>query len=170
MQYAVLSKLAQPQGRVVCDVEAPVPVGVGAEFRGPVRGRIELTNTGAVISARGRLRATAVCECARCLARHEVVLEVEVNEECALTQIEAPPSFAAGEEPPIPLLDDDAVDLTELVRQVLVISVPPRSLCRPECRGLCPECGQDLNRGPCTCGAGATDPRWSGLQELRGRD
>ena len=80
MQYSIEAKLSQPMGRATCEVEAPVPPGVGAEFRGPVKGQVVLTNAGATISARGRLSATVVCECSRCLLRHEVPLEVEVND------------------------------------------------------------------------------------------
>ncbi|MCE5216658.1 DUF177 domain-containing protein [bacterium] len=167
MQYGMKAKLSQLMGRATCEVEAPVPPGVGAEFRGPVKGQVVLTNAGATISARGHLSATAVCECSRCLLKHEVPLEVEVNEECRLAQIDEPP--APGEEEPqsIPILDADLVDLSELVRQVLAINVPPRSLCRPDCRGLCPHCGKNLNAGPCSCKAEGPDPRWAALRGLR---
>ena len=166
MQYGFLSKLVQPQGRVTCDIRASVPAGVGTEFRGPVEGRIELINAGAAISARGRLTATALCECARCLASHRVELDVDVDEECVLAQIDQPVRVEEDRGDEVPILDADAIDLTELVRQVLALSVPPRSLCRPDCHGICPECGQNLNEGPCACQQETTDRRWAGLRNF----
>jgi uncharacterized protein len=166
MRYGVLSQLTQPQGRVTCPIDATVPDGVGTQFRGPVTGCVVLTNTGSVVSARGRLHAVALCDCGRCLAPHEVALDIELNEECSLSQIERP-SVEDEENQLIPLLDADTVDLTELVRQVLVVHVPPRSLCRPDCAGICTHCGANLNDGPCGCG-GPADPRFSGLEALRG--
>jgi len=166
MQYGVLGTLTRPQGRVRCEIDASVPVGVGAEFRGPAVGSIELTNTGAVISARGWLRATAVMECSRCLASHEVELDIEVNEECRLAQIDQPRRAGEEEAQPIPILDAEVVDLSELVRQVLALSIPPTSLCRPDCKGLCPHCGKDLSDGPCSCAQETTDERWAGLRDL----
>lgn len=166
MQYGVLSKLTQPQGRVTCQVEATVPAGIGSEFRGRVTGCIVLENTGPVISARGRLVATAVCECSRCLASHDVELSVEVSEECRLAQIDQPTRAGEEEPQPIPILDADAVDLTELVRQVLALNVPPRSLCRPDCQGICPECGQNLNESACSCRREGGDARWEALRGL----
>jgi len=43
-----------------------------------------------------------------------------------------------------------------------------KPLCSEGCKGLCPRCGRNLNRGKCGCGAGGVDPRWSGLKKLLG--
>lgn len=166
MQYRILATLSRPQGRARCEIDAPVPHGVGGEFVGPVTGHIELENADALVSARGRLRAAAVLACSRCVSEHVVELDIEVNEQCSLTQIDEPATPEAGAEEPIPLLSGDLVDLSELVRQVLVLNVPWHSLCRPDCAGLCPRCGKNLNKGPCGCGEDEMDPRWAGLRDL----
>jgi uncharacterized protein len=49
---------------------------------------------------------------------------------------------------------------------MLVLGVPARSLCRPDCRGLCPSCGQDLNQTACDCSAQEIDPRLEALRDL----
>ena len=59
---------------------------------------------------------------------------------------------------------DGQVDLRETAESFLLLSLPSRYLCRADCRGLCPECGRDLNEGTCTCGGGRVDPR---LEKLR---
>jgi uncharacterized protein len=58
------------------------------------------------------------------------------------------------------------LDLTEAIRQYALLAVPMKPLCRKECAGLCPNCGKNLNQGPCDCPAQNIDPRWSKLTKL----
>lgn len=168
MRYEVFHKIGHPQGRAVCIVNAQAPADTGYELEGLVCGRIELINTGGRISAQGRLQATVVLSCGRCLCAHRVALEVAVDEICSLDQIDEPPPGGANRDQPspIPIVDGEVVDLRELVRQLLILNVPPRSLCQPDCRGLCPQCGQNLNEGPCQCVQAQVDPRLAPLQRL----
>jgi uncharacterized protein len=64
--------------------------------------------------------------------------------------------------------DATEVDLAPAIREELILAVPRYVLCREDCRGLCPRCGQDLNAGPCGC-APAADPRWQALASLKGK-
>ncbi|MBR2731103.1 MAG: DUF177 domain-containing protein [Clostridia bacterium] len=63
------------------------------------------------------------------------------------------------------LIEDLRFDLDPLVREDLFLSLPAKFLCRPDCKGLCPVCGQDLNDGPCGCKR-AIDPRLAALAAL----
>jgi uncharacterized protein len=56
-----------------------------------------------------------------------------------------------------------------VVREELGLAVPKFLECRDDCRGLCPNCGKDLNAGPCGCAAPAVDPRWRALADLKGK-
>jgi uncharacterized protein len=58
------------------------------------------------------------------------------------------------------------LELGEMVREELILAVPPYVLCREDCRGLCPQCGNDLNEGPCSCSP-EPDPRWAKLEALK---
>ena len=58
------------------------------------------------------------------------------------------------------------LDLSEAVREELILAVPQYVECRDDCRGLCPRCGADLNLGACGCQP-ETDPRWAALTKLR---
>lgn len=165
MQYEYLSALSKPGARAVCEIDDEAPEGLSHPTVGPVVGRIVLTNTGSGISARGKLRATVRLECRRCLCPVEVGLHIDVNDDCALAQIDDP---RAAEGDQIPLLDGTVVDLSELVRQLVSLTTPPHALCSNECRGLCPQCGVDRNRVSCECRTDARDPRLSGLQQLLG--
>jgi DUF177 domain-containing protein len=85
--------------------------------------------------------------CARCLK--EVVLNVRAEEE------EFAPTAAGGwkESDTSPLIDDLLVDVAGMVREAIVLALPSQILCSPSCKGLCSQCGRDLNQGECGCGA-----------------
>ena len=72
---------------------------------------------------------------------------------------------AAADEEIYPI-DDDVIDLAPLVRDSVVLELPGAPLCREDCAGLCPQCGANLNEGPCGCVA-PRDPRWANLDVLR---
>jgi uncharacterized protein len=66
--------------------------------------------------------------------------------------------------------EHDEIDLAQLMREQLYLSLPMKPLCREECRGLCPVCGTNLNRGACACSNVWEDPRLAALRELRDRN
>jgi uncharacterized protein len=66
-----------------------------------------------------------------------------------------------------PYLADDRLDVSSWVRDAIALAVPDKILCRPDCAGLCPVCGRDLNRDPHEHDEEETDPRWAALRELR---
>jgi DUF177 domain-containing protein len=68
-----------------------------------------------------------------------------------------------------PYLADDRLDLTAWARDALALVLPDKILCRPDCAGLCPVCGDDLNVRPHEHEEEQADPRWSALAELRDR-
>jgi len=60
----------------------------------------------------------------------------------------------------------EQLDLSDVVREVILLDVSSTPLCRPDCAGLCPTCGANLNDGPCGCATVPTDLRWSALDQL----
>ena len=65
------------------------------------------------------------------------------------------------------LLTGDEIDLSELVYEQIVLSIPIKPLCKEGCKGLCPMCGADRNVEDCKCKADRTDPRWDALKKLK---
>lgn len=63
--------------------------------------------------------------------------------------------------------DGHAIELDPLVREQLLLALPMDALCREDCKGLCPSCGQDLNERSCDCRADTADPRWAKLRSLK---
>jgi len=170
MRYQILNQLRHPHARLTLEVDAPAPQGTGADLKGNVVGRVELTNAGKSITARGRLAGEATLHCSRCLCDFPWAFEIDFLETCALREVDDPREYQAeeDEDDPIPILDEKVVDLTELVRQLVAVEVPYRPLCQPDCAGLCPRCGADLNQGPCGCDRDDADPRWAKLKDLLG--
>jgi uncharacterized protein len=66
--------------------------------------------------------------------------------------------------------DGQNLELTEDVRQTVLVEIPWHPLCREDCRGLCPRCGVDRNATECGCDPGPRDSRWDALRELRERN
>ncbi len=64
------------------------------------------------------------------------------------------------------LLDNYQLDLSDLVLSDMLLELPYKSLCREDCRGLCPQCGKDLNDGLCGCRSQSADPRLEVLRQL----
>lgn len=63
-------------------------------------------------------------------------------------------------------LEGDTADLGPVLADEIFFSLPMQPLCRPDCQGLCPICGADLNEGSCSCRETETDPRWDKLKDL----
>jgi len=145
--------------------------GIGTQTRHKARGLAARGHDVQVISATGRIKASVMCECVRCLSPFVVRLDIPV-----VTQfVPAQPLLAPGEYRMPPeeaenyYYQDDVVVLDDLVRQEVILAVPFSPQCRADCRGLCPQCGQDLNVGTCAC-APPPDPRWAALREyLKGK-
>ena len=63
--------------------------------------------------------------------------------------------------------DDPVVSVEPIAEERIQMAVPMKPLCREDCRGLCPQCGQDLNVTACGCVVETNDPRWEALRELK---
>jgi uncharacterized protein len=134
----------------------------------PVKGEVEFLRTNRGILVRAKLRLVEPEACSRCLKPLQETLPIEFEEEFLATvdvrsgqPLEEPP-----EEEDFLIDEHHMLDLTEAIRQYREASAEMQPLCKPDCRGLCPNCGQDLNEGDCECGAAPVDSRWSALAGL----
>ena len=118
----------------------------------------------------GQMRVTVEVECDRCLEPVLAPLSLQAEEEYRpridITSGAALP-IADGTELETLIDQKHIIDSTEVVRQDILVAIPMHPLCRPDCAGLCPECGENRNEGPCGCEGQPLDPRWSALEELR---
>jgi uncharacterized protein len=100
--------------------------------------------------------------CMRCLV--DAVAEVDVD---AQEYHAADPG--AGEELRSEYVVDDQLELSAWARDAIAAALPEQILCRPDCAGLCPVCGKDLNLEPHVHDEEPGDPRWAALEQLRAR-
>jgi uncharacterized protein len=132
----------------------PVPGTVPADLT------ITRASTGTVFALSFRARLHGPCY--RCLEDAVVDLPISAREYQATNPGES-------EELRTPYVADDQLDLSAWARDALALALPDKILCRPDCAGLCPVCGRDLNVEPHEHEEAEGDPRWSALAELRDR-
>jgi uncharacterized protein len=63
--------------------------------------------------------------------------------------------------------DGDTIDLLPEIKDMVIVSLPIKPLCRDDCKGLCTQCGADLNSGPCQCGGASAPSPFDTLKELK---
>lgn len=138
---------------------------------GPLRwrGRVVWAATGYVLSARLEGEQTLACD--RCLEP----IRVPIAEDLDLLVLVDEPRSIEGEhelgedELGVLHLDDEVLDTEPLLIEQLQLAFPMKPVCRPDCKGLCPRCGADRNRGACDCAEAEVDPRWAALAALKER-
>lgn len=165
-----LGRLAR-EGTVPVEAQIPADAGLwqdsGIQWKGPVdvRLRVSYAGSGEVV-VRGKVRGELAHECRRCL---EPVVR-SFDDDLTIVFV----SGATGEDTD----EGDAfvfdpvsgsLDLSEAVREEVILTMNPYVVCSPECVGLCPKCGKNLNEGPCDCAEASVDPRWEALRALKGR-
>jgi uncharacterized protein len=135
----------------------------------PVSGDVELLRTKAGVLVRAHLSLKEPEACSRCLKPLQETINIDFEEEFqTIVDLQSGQPIEDGNDEDAFLIDENhLLDLTEAVRQYREASAEMQPLCRPDCRGLCPGCGQDLNLGECGCSAGPVDDRWAALQGLR---
>ena len=123
------------------------------------------------IRIQGRLATRLELSCARCLepVMQDVKREFELlyrpqgadagRDEMSVTDAEAEISYYEGE----------GILLDDVVREQVLLSAPLKVTCREDCKGLCPQCGTNLNQEQCSCAAVQEEPRWAALKEIRGK-
>ncbi len=126
-----------------------------------LRGTLRLSRTTEGILVQGTLSTALEGECRRCLSPLQLPITLEL-EELYTHPPNAGSEFHVG--------DDAILDLTPLLREEIIINTPLAPLCKPDCAGLCSQCGHNLNDGPCGCEHSDIDPRFAILMQLRDQD
>lgn len=147
----------------------PADLGQAVEaFGAPPWASLHVEQNGEFVLARGRAGAKLRLSCSRCLEPIDLTVDQEIDlvfeplPETTEDEIEL-----RGDELDVGFYRDGEVDLGDAVLEELSFAVPMAPLCRPDCPGLCPNCGQPLVEGGCQCKIKSIDPRWSKLAQLR---
>lgn len=158
---SVASHAAEVEGAVAPDDPIWMPDDVHPDAALRVSGRLSGAGHGRFYFS-GRFTGTTTLECRRCLTPVAVAVTDDAS------AIFSDEENEDADDPDVyPLEPGGAVvDLRPAIREQWLLNVPAFVQCRPDCKGICPTCGADLNAGPCECGP-ATDSRWNALRALR---
>lgn len=124
----------------------------------PVSFKGVVKNTAGVVSLSGEARFSASVICSRCAEEFQKDFSVEVSH--LLTD-----RLNNDDNGDYIAVENFELDLSALICEDIIFSLPTRFLCREDCKGLCPQCGKNLNEGACDCKK-PVDPRWAALSEL----
>ena len=166
-QYNVSTLLEEPVGATrEFDVDDGVLMDEGEPRHQRIIGRATLLRTKHGVLLTARLRGVRSDRCSRCLQELELPLAIDVEEEFLAGRGATTDPDRSTRAPEAFRIDaHHTLDLEEAVRQYWTSALSMQPVCRSECRGLCPHCGQDLNKRACSC-APEVDERWSALRQL----
>jgi uncharacterized protein len=140
----------------------PLWNGLDVRFAGPVRVQVEAQRAVHDVLVRTRIDGAVQLECRRCLEP----LTVKLAEDVSMYFRSGVPEDEAEAEEVYALPERGDLDLAPAVREQVALAVPRFTLCREDCRGLCPTCGTNLNQGECGCVVVEVDDRWAALRRI----
>lgn len=122
----------------------------------PIEVNAKITNTGNRLLIEGKIKADLKLKCSRCLESFDYILESDFEEELSNKE----------ESDDVIHFEGDNLDITDIVVNNILLSLPMKALCREDCKGLCPRCGSNLNVNKCNCIDEGLDPRLAVLKKL----
>jgi uncharacterized protein len=150
-----LRELEQGQTRLEMEVTG-ASVGLDpaeVPLEGPIGVVLNLDRRGDEIWIRGHLHAVAPQECSRCLTEISENLELDFEVFCAKVRnpyVEGHPALDE-EDGGVHFHDGRTLSIDPEIREAVILGLPMKPLCKESCEGLCPQCGEDRNAGPCRC-------------------
>ena len=139
----------------------------GGRLESPVMVALDVDRKGHDIFIKGRASVKAMLECGRCLEEYTCTLETPIRLWVILRRPKGETDAEDRENVIVVQAGAKYADLTDHVRSELLVQIPFKQLCRADCKGLCPECGTNLNAGDCGCRVKRHDSRWGALRKLK---
>jgi len=134
---------------------------------------INIFRIGTRVLIKGHLETSLSLVCSRCLKEFSYPLDIDFKDEYIPTTEailgEEYEHELTSDELELSFYSNDEIDIEDLIRGHLLLSVPMKPLCKADCQGICPKCGSDLNMGLCTCKDEEIDPRLSQLKKFKER-
>lgn len=120
------------------------------EIKDSVNLDLEIFNTSDSFVVKGKLKTELILSCSRCLKKYSSPIELDISEDVLKSEME----------------DLEELYLDDIIVDNIILSLPMKPLCSDDCKGICPECGQNLNEGECDCEVEILDPRLEKLKEF----
>lgn len=134
------------------------------EFNKPVKVSLDITNAGDFLDARGKITTAVRLNCGRCL--ESFVYPLETNFEEHYYPVEEGQELEGPDDEDAVSFTGETLNIEPEVINTIQLAIPMRQICSEECRGLCPQCGTNLNKEECSCKNDNIDPRMAVLKEL----
>lgn len=120
----------------------------------------------------GRVRAELELACSRCVEPYRFPIDAQFDQRYLPASQASTEAEREVEEDDLETsyYTDDQIDLSELMREQFYLALPMKPLCQDDCKGLCAQCGTNLNTGTCDCAPVWEDPRLAALKAIRGKN
>lgn len=135
-------------------------LGESFHFLAPMEINGYVVNNGKALKLRCSASGRMTVHCARCMKSVEVDIDFDIDEDFMQEGAEM------SDEEDIIVFSGYNIEISEVVANSFFMNVPGKYLCSEDCRGLCPDCGQNLNEGECKCAEERIDPRWEALKKI----
>ena len=137
----------------------------------PVKLAFEISKDKSTFRLVGRTETTLEVPCSRCLETMTVPVgtSFDLRYQPHSTNVGDREQEIEEDDLTTAFYQNDEIDLGQLMREQFYLALPMKPLCGEDCRGLCPICGTNLNRGTCDCKEESDDPRLAPLKELRSK-
>ena len=136
-------------------------------FSKPVTGHVKVDRGASHIYIQAAVKTQGQFSCDRCLREFDQEISGETRLYYEVVSTGERTGFNEDEAEVRTYRSGDAfIDITPDVRETLVLSLPMKMVCSPDCKGICPGCGEDLHESACHCGEKPVDPRWDALKQL----
>jgi len=161
-------------GKVARDIAIvfdPEDIDLEGEI-GTLKGKTEFTGETQLVEGkahvRGRIRADFLLNCTRCLEPVEKQTSITFDDTFvdAATEPNSDEIEVGVDELDESLVVGGKIDLSDVVREQILLALPEQIFCRVDCKGLCPKCGANRNLIDCKCADNEIDPRWAALKNL----
>ncbi|HWR52910.1 MAG TPA: DUF177 domain-containing protein [Bryobacteraceae bacterium] len=131
-------------------------------------GRAELSEALMEIRVRGHVSTTMEVACDRCLELAHLPIDTDFDLVYRPAAYSPPGDEVniTGTETEVGFYEGEGLELTDVLREQVLLSIPMLRVCREDCKGICPVCGQNRNAAQCQCHAVASDDRWADLKNL----
>lgn len=130
----------------------------------PLVVKLTVTNSGEGYLVEGKLQSEVVLKCSRCLKPIQKKIEIAIDEEFLNQRPDVDDAESLQEE--IPVVEGNELDLTSLIKEMALMSIPMKPVCDPDCPGLCSNCGANLAESQCECDNSDIDIRLAPLKKL----
>lgn len=154
----ISKKASKKKVHLVSNIENFYDDGEYIEFLKPVTLDGDVVIVENVIRLEGKVTTELGLSCSRCLTSFNYDIDFQIHENFS--------NNPENKDDEIIFIDSDIIDITEIIKNNIILSLPIKKLCKDDCKGLCQVCGSNLNISSCNCNDDTVDPRLAKLKDL----